>query len=229
MHQVSPVRWCVAFRIRYRVAQVHVARRHVDLRPQRAGAVGELPRPHPAQEAQVLLDRTVPVRALPARLGQGAAVGADLVRREVVHVGLVLTDELLGPLVELLEVVARVIEVLAPVEAEPAHGVDDGVDVLLALLGGIGVVEAEVAAPAKLLGDAEVEADRLGVSDVQISVRLGRKARDDRREATSLEVLDDRVADEVGGCVAGLRLAHLVDGITTPSRPGGSCATWRRV
>jgi hypothetical protein len=40
---------------------------------------------------------------------------------------------------------------LAPVEAQPAHVALDGVDVLLLLLGRIGVVEAQVAAPAELL------------------------------------------------------------------------------
>ena len=40
----------------------------------------------------------------------------------------------------------------------------------------VGVVEAQVAQAAELLGDAEVQADRLGVADVQIAVRLGREA-----------------------------------------------------
>ena len=87
---------------------------------------------------------------------------------------------------------------LAPVEAEPAHVALDGVDVLLLLLGRIGVVEAQVAAAAELLRDAEVEADRLGVADVQIAVGLGRKARDDASCAgpASRSACDD-VADEI--------------------------------
>jgi hypothetical protein len=54
-------------------------------------------------------------------LGQRAAVLADLLAGEVVDVGLAGSDQVLGPLVELLEVVRGVVEVLAPVEAEPAH------------------------------------------------------------------------------------------------------------
>ena len=42
---------------------------------------------------------------------------------------------------------------------------------------GIGVVEAQVELAAVLLGEAEVQADALGVADVQIAVRLGRKPR----------------------------------------------------
>ena len=114
-----------------------------------------------------------------ARLGERAAVLADLVGRQGVDVGHALADQLLGELVELLEVVGGVVHAVAPVEAEPAHVVLDRVDVLDVFLDRVGVVEAQVAAAAELRGDAEVEADRLGVADVQVAVRLGRKPRDD--------------------------------------------------
>src|SRR5262249_49777485 len=84
-------------------------------------------------------------------------------------------------------------------EAEPAHVAHDRVDVLLALLGRIGVVEAEVAVPVELLREAEVEADRLGVADVEVAVGLGRKARDDLSVAPALEILHHFVADEMLG------------------------------
>ena len=63
-----------------------------------------------------------------------------------------------------------------PLEAEPADVRFDRVDVLDVLLEGVGVVEAEVAGAAVLLRDAEVQADRLGVADVEVAVRLGREA-----------------------------------------------------
>ena len=93
----------------------------------------------------------VAVRAVLPGLGQRAALRAHLVGRRVVDVGLALADQVLGPLVELLEVVGRVVEVLAPVEAEPAHVALDRVDVLLLFLRRVGVVEAQVAAAAELL------------------------------------------------------------------------------
>ena len=104
---------------------------------------------------------------------------AHLLRALVVDIGLAGADQVLGPGVELLEIVRGVVEVLAPVEAEPAHVALDGVDVFLLFLGRIGVVEAQMAAAAELLRDAEVEADRFGVADVQVAVRLGREAGDD--------------------------------------------------
>ena len=53
-------------------------------------------------------------------------------------------------------------------------------------------------APAELAREAEVQADRLRVTDVQVAVGLGREARRDRAaEAVRVDVLGDELADEV--------------------------------
>src|SRR5262249_39971701 len=157
-------------------------------------------------------DRPVAERRGASGLGQRAPVFADLIAGEVVHVGLAGLDELLGPSVELLEVVAGVVEVPAPVEAQPSDVAHDRVDVLLSLLGGVGVAETERAESAELRGHPEVNGDRLGVADVQEAVGLGRKARDHRAaEAARPVVLENDLADEVARLLA---VAHPVDGIT---------------
>ena len=122
---------------------------------------------------------------------------ADLVGGKVVHVGLAGLDELDGPLVQLLEVVGGEVQVLAPVEPQPADVGLDGVDVLLLFLHRVGVVEAQMAAAAELAGDAEVEADRLGVADVEVAVGLRREAGDDAAVPPLAEVGGDDLADEV--------------------------------
>ena len=106
--------------VEHGVAQVDVRRGHVDPRAQDARPVGELAGAHPLEQVEALVDRPVAARAVPARLGQRAAVLPDLVGRQVVDVGLAVPDQLDSPLVELLEVVRREVEVLAPVEPEPA-------------------------------------------------------------------------------------------------------------
>ncbi len=172
-------------------------RGHIDLGPQHARAVGELAGPHAAEQVEVLIHATVPERTVPARLRQRAAGRPHLLLALVVDIGLAGLDEVLAPAVERLEVVGRVIEVLAPVEAEPLHVALDGVDVLLLLPGRVGVVEAQVAAAAELLGDAEVEADRLGVADMQVAVGLRRKARHHALVPARLQVRLHDVADEI--------------------------------
>ena len=67
--------------------------------------------------------------------------------------------------------------VVRPAADEPVHVFGDGVHILDVFLGRVGVVHAQVADAAELAGDAEVEADGFGVADVEIAVRLRRKAR----------------------------------------------------
>ena len=143
-------------------------------------AVLEFSGAHPAEHVEILLDGSIAIRALTARLGERAAIFADLIGCQAVDVGLALRDELLGPLIELLEIVGRMVQVFRPVEAEPPDVAHDLVDVLLRLLDGVGVVEPQVAVSAEFLRDAEVDADRLRVTDMQPAVRLWRKPRDRR-------------------------------------------------
>ena len=105
------------------------------------------------------------------------AVLADLFLVETADVRLAGLDQLFRELVEPLEIVGSEVESIFPIEAEPAHVVLDRFDVLDLLGLGIGVVEAQVTEPAELAREPEVEADALGVADVQVAVRLGRKAR----------------------------------------------------
>src|SRR5207244_8828463 len=65
-----------------RIAQVDVARGHVDLRAQGLGAVVELARAHAGEEVQVLLDRAIAVWALATGLGQRGAVRRDFPLRQ---------------------------------------------------------------------------------------------------------------------------------------------------
>ena len=152
-----------------------------------------------ANSVEVLGHGAIAVRAVLARLGERAAILADLVGRQAVDVGQAGSDQVLGVAVERLEVVGGV-EQAGPVEPEPLHVGLDRVDVLDVFLGRVGVVEAQVAAAAELAGDTEVQADRLGVADVQVPVRLRRKARRDAPRMTRRpDVLRDDRANEVEG------------------------------
>ena len=127
-----------------------------------------------------------------------AAILADLLGGQIADVGLALADQLHGPLVELVEVVGGVEEAVFPLEAEPADVLHDGIDVLRLFLLGIGVVEAQVGLAAELRRQAEVQADRLGVADVQIAVRLRRKARVHAPLIlVGLQVVQNDVANEI--------------------------------
>ena len=184
-------------RVHHRVAQIDVAGGHVNLGAQGARAVRKFPGPHAREQVQVLLHRPVAVRALLARLGERAAVLADFVGAQVAHVGLALLDEPDGVLVQLLEVIGGVVPPVFPVEAQPADILLDGLDVLHLLLHRVGVVEAQVALAAEFRRDAEVNANGLGVADVQIPVRLRREAGVDAGVAARFQILHHGGPDEV--------------------------------
>ena len=85
------------------------------------------------------------------------------------------------------------------------------VDELLFFLDRVGVVEAQVAFAAERFREAEVEADRFGVADVQVAVRFRREARVDASVVfAGGEVFLDDLVDEVGrrGVFFVVRFAH---------------------
>ena len=202
--------------VHHRIAQVEVGRAHVDLRAQRARAVRELPHSHAPQEVEVLLGRAVAERRGCPRRRQRAAGPPHLVGALVVDERLSFAHELFGPVVEAIEVVGGVVRVLAPVEAEPADVLFDRLDELLLLLGRVGVVHPEMTAASVVAGDAEVEADRLGVADVEVAVGLRRKAGDHQRVPSGGKIGVDDLADEVGRT----RLVHRVAAPAVPARDG---------
>ena len=187
--------------IQHRVAQVHVARRHSDLGAQDAGAVGELPGAHAAEHVEVFIDRAIAERAVLAGFGQGAALGAHRLWGGVVHIGFPCADQMFGPGVKLLKVIRRVVKVLAPIEAQPADVTLDGIDEKLFFLHRVGVVEAQMAGTAKFAGNAEIQADRLGMTNVQVTIRFWRETGDDPRITLIGDMLDHDIADKIRGLI----------------------------
>jgi hypothetical protein len=145
---------------------------------------------HVAEDLQRFLDRAVAEGRVGARRAEIAAVARHVFGALAVDVGIALLDQVLGHLVQLVEVVARVVQVLLaallPRKAQPLDAVHDGIDVFLVFLLRIGVVETQVAAALVIARQAEVQADRFRVAHVQVAVRLRRETGDHRRHAFAL-------------------------------------------
>jgi len=92
---------------------------------------------------------------------------------------------------------------LAPVKAEPAHVLLNGLDILHRLLARVGVVETQMAGSAVFLCNTEVQADGLGMAYVQEAVRLRRKAGDDAGVLAGGKVFGNNLPDEIKGLVGG--------------------------
>ena len=196
-----------------RIAHVDVARGHVDLRAQRARAIGELAGTHALEQVEVLGDRAFAERRVAPGFGQRAAIFAHLVGIEITDKGLAVLDQLDRTSIEHLEII-RGMPLLGPVEAQPAHVFADRLDILDVLARGVGVIETQIAGAAEITRDAEIQADALGMAEMQVAVRLRRKARlhDTGMLAAGL-IGDDDLADEIG---RGGRFSH-----ADKAAPGG--------
>ena len=190
--------------------------------------LGELTRPHASEQVEALLDGAVTMRALDAGSAVSPTLRRDRVTVLIVDVGEPLGNQQFGPLVQLLEVVARVERLAVDRKPEPREVVDDRLDVARVLRVGVGVVESQVADPTELLGDAEVHGDRLGVTDVEIAVRLGREPRlDAATERATFVVGDHQLAHEVGSCGEVVGARHDCPTVWTTHAPEPS-NDWRR-
>src|SRR5690606_5059220 len=167
--------------VQHRVAHVDVGRAHVDTSAQAQAAVRVFAVAHFAQQAQRFVGRAVSPGRIGARFGEGAAVGSDLVGGLFVDISMASLHQRFCELVHPREVVAGEVQVgfvlVLPIEAQPLHHVDDGVYVFGFFLLRVGVVEAQVAGAVVIARQPEIQADALGVADVQVAVGFRRKAR----------------------------------------------------
>ncbi len=190
----------LAYPVEHRIAHVQVRALHVDAGAQHRRALVELVVAHVGEQRQVLFHRTVPVRAVAARGGEVAAHFRDPLRRLGVHIGQTLADQGHRQVVELVEIVAGEAHRAGPLEAEPFHVLLDGVDVLVFFLLRVGVVKAQMAGAAIGFGDAEIQANRLGVANMQVAVRLRREPRHHPAIVFSFgQVTIDDLSDKVTG------------------------------
>ena len=158
------------------VAHVDVRGGHVDLRAQHAGTLRELAVLHAQEKIHVLLGRAVAIGGIFARLGQRAAVFADFLLGEVVHIRQPAADEVERKFINLVVLLGGIVDV-GIIEAEPVDIVLDGLDKFFFFLGRVGIVKAQVAHAAEALRRQKIDGKRLDMADVQIAVRFGREAR----------------------------------------------------
>src|SRR5262249_49469843 len=89
--------------------------------------------------------------------------------------------------------------VFGPAPNEPVDVFLDGFHVFDVFLGGVGIIHAQVAGAAELVGDAEVQADALGMADVKVAVRLGRKTGVDARIFAFAKMFGHDIANKIRG------------------------------
>ncbi len=182
-----------------RIAQVEVGGGHVDFGPQDMAALCEFAVFHPLEEIEVVLDAAVAPGALPPGFGQGAAVFPDGIGRELADIGLAEPDQLQRKIVEGGKIVGGIEQFVVPVETEPFDIAHDRFDVGDLFLARVGIVEAHVADAVVFQGNAEIEADRLGMTDVEKAVRLRGKPGHRGPVLAGPEIVGNDLPDEIDG------------------------------
>ena len=158
-----------------RVAEVHIGAGHINLGTEHHLAFLDFAGVHLLEQSEAFFDRTVAVWAFCTRLGRSALLCGDVFRRLFVDVSLAFLNQADGKVPQLLEVIGCII-FISPLESEPLDVFLDGFHVFHIFFGGVGIVKAEVAYTAIAGCDSEIQADGLGVSDVEVSVWLGRES-----------------------------------------------------
>ena len=159
------------------IAQMHIGRRHINLRTQCFFTFLEFACTHTTEQVEVFFYAAITERRVLTGFGRRAFHGRNLFCRTIVYISQTFLNELLSKRIERVEIIAR-IKFIGPFKAQPLDVVANAVDILGVFRNGIGVIEAQVGFSAKLFCQTEVEANRCSVSDVQIAVRLRRESRE---------------------------------------------------
>ena len=186
--------------VKHRIAHVHVRRCHVDLCPQDTLTLLEFTTAHLFKQCEILLNRAITISGMRSGSGEIATLDPHFLGRLVFHIGLAGLDQMHCAFMEKPKVIAREIEIIAPIKAQPANITLDALDILGLLLLRVRIIEPQMTFCAGfyiLLRNAEVQANRLRMPDVQVAIRLGRETRDRRGVHTACKILRNDVADEV--------------------------------
>ncbi len=163
-----------------------------------------------AEQIEIFFEAPLAPGAVPAGLRERAAGRAYLLGRLIIDISFASADKIFSPFIELLKIVGRVVEVRSPIKAEPADIALNSVDIFLLLFERVGVVKPQVTSARELLCNSEVEADGLGMTNMQVTVRLRWKPGNHRAVAAGVEIGPHDIADKIGSAFGGhwLRVVH---------------------
>ena len=135
-------------------------------------------------------------------LGQGSARFADLVSGLVIHISFPFLNQQRRHDCTSLQN-NRTRTALFPIESEPLHVLLNGVNILNVFLHRVRIIEPQVRPSAEFIGQCEIDPYGLGMSNMQVAVRLRRKAGNDFLDFTGLQVFGNNIFMKLEGCPDG--------------------------
>jgi len=157
-----------------RVAEVHIGACHIYFGTQHHLSFFYFSGVHLLEQFECLLYRAVAVRAFYTRLGGRAFLCGNHFGALFVYISFSFLDETDGEVPQLLEVVGCII-FISPLESEPLDIFLDGFHIFHVFFGRVGVVETQVTYSTIACGYPKIQANGLGMTDVEITVGLRRE------------------------------------------------------
>ena len=181
VHRVdAPFISCIVMRnvshpVKNRISHIDIRGRHIYFCAEHTAAVLEFSCAHLLEQFQVFLYAAVTVRAVLSWFRQSSAVFTDFLRAQVADIGLPFFDQLDCSLIHLLKIIRRKVQVILPVGAQPADIFLDRLHKLCLFLCRICIVKSKMKLTVVFLRHSIAQQNSLGMSDMQITVRLRRE------------------------------------------------------
>ena len=147
---------CILDAIEKRVTHEHIRMSHINLCSEHLLALCIFAILHLAEELEIFFNTSVAIWAVGSWLLYGSAIARDFFLSLVVNIGKASLDELLCPVIQLLEIV-RSIAFFFPLKTEPLDIFLDSIYILDILLCRVGVIITEIGLSAILLREAKVD------------------------------------------------------------------------
>ena len=191
---------CFQNSINSRITHVQIWRRHIDFCSQNVASFWKFAVTHPCKKVEIFLHWPLPVRTVFTWFGESAPEPSHFICIEVADIGLANFDQLDGIFIKLIKIVGGVKKIITPVKSQPFDIFKNGLYISILFLAGIGVVKTHMTDAGRVFqGDAEVEADGLGVTDMEETVWLRRKT---SHQPTVIfvitQILSNNCPDKVG-------------------------------
>ncbi len=161
--------------IHRRVTHIDVGARHINLHAKNHATLFVLALFHFFKQTKAFFHRAIPIRAIFARFGQRATIGAHFLCIELANIGKSTLDPIDRDIIAMLIIFARKKQATLPVKTEPVNVFHDAVDILGFFLGRIGVIKTQIGQPSETFGRQKVCYKRLAMPNVQIPIGLWRK------------------------------------------------------
>ena len=156
------------------IAEVHVRIRHVNLGTEHHGTFCYFTCIHFLEQGEAFFYRAVAVGTFHTRLGRSTFLLCYLLGCLFVNICFTFFNEADGKVPQLLEVIGRIV-FITPLVTQPLNIFLDGFYIFHIFLGRIGIIETQIADAIVVGCNTKIKANSLGVTDVEVSVGLGRK------------------------------------------------------